>query len=214
MRKVMVLLCMMCFVFGVADVVRAQLPASEPAISIGEVHEPRPITIGDEWMIGFQFSPTSNMIVTDLGFFSPDGDFEIDHVVSIFDYQGNFLTGATVTGEGSNDFVYTSSDSLSLISGNLYYILGENNSTGYVLDLPLYSGGWSSNGISSLQDQYLWGYYTSGASIDIDDLNTNSINFICGPNFKFTAVPVPGAIWLLGSGLIGLVGVRRLRGKA
>ena len=33
-------------------------------------------------------------------------------------------------------------------------------------------------------------------------------------NFDFTAVPVPAAVWLFGSGLVGLVGVARRRRKA
>ena len=32
-----------------------------------------------------------------------------------------------------------------------------------------------------------------------------------GANFDFTAVPVPAAVWLFGSGLLGLVGVARRR---
>ena len=30
-------------------------------------------------------------------------------------------------------------------------------------------------------------------------------------NLKFNEVPLPGAVWLLGSGLLGLIGVRRFR---
>ena len=33
-------------------------------------------------------------------------------------------------------------------------------------------------------------------------------------NFDFVAVPVPAAVWLFGSGLLGLVGVARRRRKA
>mgnify|MGYP003572583091 FL=1 len=38
------------------------------------------------------------------------------------------------------------------------------------------------------------------------------LNF--SPNFDFTAVPVPAAVWLFGSGLLGLVGVARRRKKS
>jgi hypothetical protein len=33
-------------------------------------------------------------------------------------------------------------------------------------------------------------------------------------NFQGSAVPIPGALWLLGSGLIGIVGIRRKLGKS
>ena len=31
-------------------------------------------------------------------------------------------------------------------------------------------------------------------------------------NFEISAVPIPGAVWLLGSGLLGLIGIRRRKG--
>lgn len=212
MRKVVVLLCILCLFFCVAGTVRAQ-PASDPAISIGEVSPPVPANIGDDWMIGFEFIPTVDMIVTDLGFFSPSAQQPQSHIVSIFNSTGNCLTSATVMGDGSDDFVYahlSPSDSLPLISGNLYYILGENQFVDYILEVL--AGGWSASGIHSLQDRNLWGDYTAWDDINTGDLGTDYYEFVCGPNFKYTAIPIPGAIWLLGSGLIGLVGLKRRRG--
>lgn len=40
------------------------------------------------------------------------------------------------------------------------------------------------------------------------DLNPSPIT-LAGGNYSFHVVPIPGAIWLLGTGLIGLVGLRR-----
>ena len=214
MRKLMVLLCILCLAFGVADVVRAQ-PASEPAIEWEELLAPA-IT-GVDWMIGFQFSPTSDMMVTDLGYYSPSGDSEL-HDVAIFDINGNFITGAALTGNGSDDFVYTDICPELLLSGNDYYILGDNSNAevGYVLNELTINP--SLNGIGDLFAASYWGDYTLGDPIaDTNDISleggdTSTRQFNCGPNFKYTAVPIPGAMWLLGSGLIGLVGLRRRRG--
>ena len=52
-------------------------------------------------------------------------------------------------------------------------------------------------------------------STDIDGDGTPGIGLIDGPfpgfslNWNFTAVPVPAAVWLFGSGLLGLIGVAR-----
>ena len=48
---------------------------------------------------------------------------------------------------------------------------------------------------------------------DIVNANTPSNTYAAGPenfdNLSFNQVPIPAAAWLLGSGLIGLVGIRR-----
>jgi hypothetical protein len=42
-----------------------------------------------------------------------------------------------------------------------------------------------------------------------DDPDTNFYNADARVYAKFAPVPVPAAVWLLGSGLIGLLGIRR-----
>ncbi len=64
------------------------------------------------------------------------------------------------------------------------------------------------------EDQYLWGWETSEVSW-IDDAVVWNGEFYepvgqeVGLAFGITTVPVPGAVWLLGSGLLGLMAVRR-----
>jgi hypothetical protein len=49
------------------------------------------------------------------------------------------------------------------------------------------------------------------------DVNVSSLAFVGSPNnagyflVRNSAVPIPAAIWLLGSGLVGLIGIRRFR---
>jgi hypothetical protein len=67
------------------------------------------------------------------------------------------------------------------------------------------------------------GVYTSTDGVAGNPANPDGIlgyGMVDGPfpgfsaNFDFTAVPVPAAVWLFGSGLVGLVGVARRRRKA
>ena len=47
----------------------------------------------------------------------------------------------------------------------------------------------------------------------INEINFKSSVLTDGGNTTFAQVPIPGAIWLLGSGLLGLVTIRRRRAK-
>ena len=68
---------------------------------------------------------------------------------------------------------------------------------------------WDTDGSTACAQQY--------CSSDIDGDGIRGIGMIDGAfpgfnaNFDFTVVPVPAAVWLFGSGLLGLVGVARRR---
>jgi hypothetical protein len=47
----------------------------------------------------------------------------------------------------------------------------------------------------------------SGVDINFDDA-TDATQFYID-NLTYSAVPLPGSVWLLGSGLFGLIGLRR-----
>ena len=220
MRKVMVLLCILCLVFGAADVVRAQ-SASEPALIFDAPSAPN-LWDGTNWFGGFKFHADSAIDVTHLGMFMPDGiNSGTTHLVAMFSGDGSYLGSTTVSYSG-DIFGYTELTSpISLAAGNDYYILGACESERYVIGNGGYVD-WNTNtmpyttgmGITLLTGATYVptppGPYVPGQSI------AGSINetheFMSGPNFMYTAVPVPGAIWLLGSGLIGLVGLKRRRG--
>jgi hypothetical protein len=56
------------------------------------------------------------------------------------------------------------------------------------------------------------GPYQSSASFSPGTLGVGGNSLIDGTitiHYDYTAVPIPGAVWLLGSGLIGIVGLRR-----
>ena len=56
--------------------------------------------------------------------------------------------------------------------------------------------------------------FTNGNFTDVTKLGFSGQGTIYVDNFGVSAVPIPGAVWLLGSGLLGLAGLRRKLGKA
>ena len=58
-------------------------------------------------------------------------------------------------------------------------------------------------------DDDVWVHYRAGMGVTID----NVIVFPESTGPSVGAVPIPGALWLLGSGLLGMIGIRRHRRK-
>ncbi len=63
-------------------------------------------------------------------------------------------------------------------------------------------------------DDYITEYYTINGYIDpiitIDPAYSSNYTLEVS-NIPFAPVPVPGAVWLFGSGLLGLLGLKRQR---
>ena len=134
-------------------------------------------------------------------------------------------TGFGITYGGYDAF--TQSQSVEILTAGDYIFSVDANaltgsvflSTGSTTDLvdgafELFAGGASSSsmGVITTDDwvTFTWTTTLDAGLIDVGlrttDLATYSIAF---DNFSITAVPVPAAVWLFGSGLIGLIGVAR-----
>ena len=102
------------------------------------------------------------------------------------------------------------------IQGGIYnFTVGEGQLGGHIL--------WDWSTTTDMDIVNVWDVstvagVTSYTSTDIDGDGIPGIGFIDGPfatvplsaNFDFsTAVPIPAAVWLFGSGLVGLIGVAR-----
>lgn len=177
---------------------------------------------GDQGAItGFSFQPTSDISVTQLGIFDADMDGLLEsHMVGIFDSNRNNLGYTTVpsmSNDGSSYFLYASlSTPIALSSGETYYIFSDTGNEPYTWNMADFE---AASDITFLGDTSIWGWFDLGGDIPgtlgiFPDPNVADGNGIVGPNFMYAPIPIPGAFWLLGSGLVGLVGLRKRIRKA
>ncbi len=170
--------------------------------------------------------------------FEKDTTSETNHFVGLWDTSGKLLTSVAFTeaahkADPSNPFhFYDLAASYKLDAGKTYVVGANMASDFYVQHVPTGSDATSNtvaipnlqfnSNISYLADKNFdlttlasgQNYYNTSLNFTsltngpggVNDPNTV---YSFGANFDATPTPIPAAAWLLGSGLLGLVGCRR-----
>lgn len=118
--------------------------------------------------------------------------------------QNQFAAGAgyvadVLSGAGTDSTAYTAADWTLATQGMGGFSKGVSDWVGANTTTQLF--GYTGNGSGAFLQSYVFG------TVKLD-LANKQIVFAGNPT---STVPVPGAVWLLGSGLLGLVGVSRRR---
>jgi hypothetical protein len=226
MKRLGVLLFSIFLVIGmVGGAHAAPIPAISPAISFeGITQEDYGIVgQGNTGALGFSFYAEDTIFVTHLGVYdgsnenggSPGDGLTQSHEVGIYNSSGILLVSGTVestTDPADNFFQYVALVSpFTLTAGNTYYAFAMVGTESYT---------WNTDNFGSASEiSYYGDRSVPGLTFLEDDISGFSIqgpapphivsNGVFGANFKYSLVPIPGAAWLLGSGLLALVGLRR-----
>lgn len=184
-------------------------------------------------LIGWTFTTDRELYVNRLGLWDWETDRvdEHNHFVGLWDNTGKLLTSVTINepaapAHPNTPFHMADITRYTLEAGKTYTVAAILGGDFYTYHTPTTLDpdsptvpftGLTFNNVTYLQDAF---QYTDGFNFNnlgtfgtfslgsgVNDPNTVIGGF--GANFDAVPTPIPAAAWLLGSGLLGLVGIRR-----
>lgn len=172
-------------------------------------------------IVGWQFTANTDLYVTKLGYFDL-GSVGEARSVGLYNASGTLLASATIDplNQGAQSGFFRMIDlatKATIDKGQQYTLVTTLGSTGqFTADTTGTFGGTGTFGNLTLTDLALLGdVFATDAALPANWAAATGGVYgattygAFGPNMEVTATPIPAAAWLLGSGLLGLVGVRR-----
>ena len=171
--------------------------------------------------VGVQFTVGSvPLLITSLGLWdgpnsgSSEGDgLEVAADVGLWNVSGSPLASVSIAQNSMGSFVDGSSASCVFASlttpvtlnANSTYIIGAY----YTSSGNAFTNNPEATALFSTSVNVTDGKYFSGGSSLTFPTSSDPANLFGSATMRFSEVPVPGAVWFFGTGLIGLLGLRR-----
>ena len=163
-------------------------------------------------VIGYSFIADVDLTVTDLGIINDpvDGALDSAHSVGLWDTTSETLLGSVSVDSGDSlidGFYYATLAANINLTAGMEYVLGALYTTD---DIDNYLSGPTS--ITTTNISSTVGVFPSDADLGFvfpTETTAGNLGRI-GPNMLAApTIPIPAALWLFGSGLLGLVGIAR-----
>ena len=175
-------------------------------------------TFSGDSTFGWSFSLNGSRTLSYLGLYNTD--LNSATTVSLWNNSGSLLAsaefnpltyGVDISDLGSSGFLWMPITNVSLSAGT--YTIGAFSSTEHYAATNATIT--ETSGLQILSKSLI--NFDSASTKPTDDLS-DVYNGFFGPNLRFAEapapVPVPGSVWLLGSGLLGLIGLKRAKKAA
>ncbi|RNC65609.1 MAG: VPLPA-CTERM sorting domain-containing protein [Desulfuromonadales bacterium] len=173
---------------------------------------------GTAGLAGWSFTAKQDLYVTRLGIYDHDADRfdEGTHTISLWKSDGTFMTSVTFSepkgfhsGGLVNGKYHMIDTSATLLEGQTYVIAATMGTMGdpfaYFPDsVTATAHHLTFNPYLTYNNAVFSSNLNAMPGVDADSAFGNF-----GANIDVTPTPIPAAAWLLGSGLLGLVGIRR-----